>query len=83
MFFNRVSGIFLKDLQMVGNMTFLPGDDDQLMQRWNYIVLISRMLVEYFSALQPLKDACMQHIPNKYWKELLEKSGKAINNNDN
>ena len=29
-----------------------------------HIVLVSRLLVEYFDALEPLKDVCIQHIPH-------------------
>ena len=83
MFLNRVSGNLLpneapqQDLQTVPNVTFLPNASDQLRQRFNYIVLVSRMLVEYFDAFQPLKDACMQHMPHKYSKEMSQKSGKV------
>lgn len=85
MFFNRVSGNSLSKqapqaplfLQTVSNMTFLPSANDQLKQRSNYIVLISRMLVEYFNAFQPFKDVCIQHIPHKYSKEMSEKSVKV------
>ena len=75
MFLNRVSGNLLpneapqQDLQMVSNMAFLPSADDQLRQRFNYTVLISRMLVDYFDAFEPLKDACIQHIPHRYSKD--------------
>ena len=71
MFANRVSGNLLsidaprQDLQTISNMTFLQSASDQLRQRCNYIALISRFLVEYFDALQPLKDACIQHMPHK------------------
>ena len=83
MFVNRVSGNSLpneaprQDLQTVSNMTFLPSANDQVKQRSNYIVLVSRMLVEYFDAFQPLKDACVQHMPHKYSKNMSEKSVKV------
>ena len=80
MFGNRVSGNLLsydspkQDLQTVSNMTFLPSASDQLRQRYNYIVLNSRILVEYFDSLQPLKNACIQHMPHKYTEEMSKKS---------
>ena len=83
MFLNRVSGNLLsnetpqQDLQTVANLTFLPNARDQQMQRVNYIVLVSRMLVEYFDAFQPLKDACIQHTPHKYSKEMSQRSVKV------
>ena len=70
MFLNSVSGNPLpnqapqQDLLTVSNMTFLPSANDQLKQRFNYIVLVSRLLVQYFDAFQPLKDACVQHTPH-------------------
>lgn len=67
------------DLQTVSNMTFLPSASDQPRQRYNYIVLISRILVEYFDSLQPLNNACIQHMPHKYTEEMSKKSLKVIN----
>ena len=83
MFVNRVSGNSLsndaprQDLKTVSNMTFLPSASDQLRQHYNYIVLISRILVEYFDALQPLKNACIQHMPHRYTEEMSKKSIKV------
>ena len=68
-----------QDLQTVSNMTFLPSASDQLRQPYNYIVLIFRILVEYFDSLQPLKNACIQHMPHKYTEETSKKSLKVIN----
>ena len=84
MFQNRVSGNTLsklspkQNLADVSNMTFLPSANDQSKQRSNYIVLVSRMLVEYFKAFEPLKEVCIQHIPHKYSKEMSEPSVKVI-----
>ena len=84
MFVNRLSGNLLssdaprQDLQTVSNMIFLPSASDQLRQRYNYyFVLISRILVEYFDALQPLKNACLQHVRHKYTEEMSKKSTKV------
>ena len=66
---NRVSGAHLKskgpqaNLKEVSNLKFLPTLDDQKRQRSNYIILTSRILVNYFDVLAPLKDACILHIP--------------------
>lgn len=84
MFVNRVSGSFLSsegpkcDLTTVQNSTFLPSVLDQQRQRFNYIILVSRMLVQYFDAYEPLRDVCIQHIPHKYSKEMSQKSTKVI-----
>lgn len=83
MFINRVHGNSLPcdgprcDLSEVSNSNFLPSIKDQKRQRFNYIVLVSRILTQYFDAFGPLKDVCIQHIPHKYSKEMCEKSTKV------
>jgi len=80
MFVNRVSGSFLSsegprcDLSTVQNSTFLPNVLDQRRQRFNYVTLVSQILVQYFDAYEPLRDICIQHIPHKYSKEMSQKS---------
>ena len=80
---NRVSGAHLKskgpkaNLEEVSNLKFLPTLDDQQRQRSNYIILTARILVNYFDALAPLKDACILHIPHKYTSEMGQKSKKV------
>ena len=81
---NRVSGAHLKskgpqaNLEEVSNLKFLPTLDDQQRQRSNYIILTSRILVNYFDVLAPLKDACILHIPHKYTNEMAQKSKKVF-----
>lgn len=81
---NRVSGALLDskqpkaNLQELSNLKFLPTIEDQQKQRSNYIILTSRILVQYFDALEPLKEACIYHIPHKYTKEMSRKSNKVI-----
>ena len=65
------------DVLEVSNSNFLPYIKDQKRQRFNYIVLVSRILTQYFDAFGPLKDVCIQHIPHKYSKEMCEKSTKV------
>lgn len=83
---NRVSGSKLdssapkKDLMDVCNLRFLPSMEDQRCQRLNYVVLCSRILVNHFEALAPLRDACIQHIPHKYTYELSQKTKRVCNN---
>lgn len=91
MFVNRVSGNLLLsdgprcDLSTVQNSNFLPNVLDQQRQWFNYIVLVSRILVQYFDAYEPLRDVCIQHIPHKYSKEMSEQSVKLkkLHNIDN
>lgn len=81
---NRVSGAHLKskgpqaNLEEVSNLKFLPTLDDQQRQRSNYIILTSRILVNYFDVLAALKDACILHIPHKYTNEMSQKTKKVF-----
>ena len=81
---NQVSGAYLNskvpkaNLQQISNLKFLPTLEDQQRQRSNYIILVGRILVDYFDTLAPLKDACIYHIPNKYTNELAQKSKKVF-----
>lgn len=62
---NRVSGNMLDSSEPkanildVDNLKFLPTLNDQYNQRLNYIILCSRILVNYFDVLAPLADACI------------------------
>lgn len=75
---NRGSGAHLKSKGPQANLKFLPTLDDQQRQRSNYIILTSRILVNYFDVLGPLKDACILHIPHKYTNEMAQKSKKVF-----
>ena len=81
---NRISGANLDsqrpiaNLQEVSNLKFVPSIEDQQRQRTNYIILASRIMVNYFKALEPLKEVCVQHIPHKYTKEMSQKSKKVL-----
>ena len=81
---NRVSGNRLsltipkRDVNDVCNSQFLPSMVDEQRQKLNYVILTSRILVEYFTALEPLSDACIQHIPHKYSKEMASKTNQVI-----
>lgn len=75
---NRVSGNKLdtspREISGVPNINFLPTVQDQKKQRHNYIVLVSRMLVEHLESFSFLKEVCIRHIPHKYSKEMAQKS---------
>jgi len=82
MVINRVSGTqTLKkkqpDLLDVPNQSFMPSITEMQNQRLDYIVLVSRILVEYFTALSHFKDSVLQHIPHKYSKEMSKQSTKV------
>ena len=74
---NRVSSAPKASLLDVCNLKFLPSMEDQKCQRLNYIILCSRILVDYFDVLAPLADACIRHIPHKYSNELSQKTKKV------
>ena len=86
---NRISGAHLDserpkaNLQEVSNLKFIPSIEDQQRQRTNYIILASRIMVNYFKALEPLREVCIQHIPHKYTKEMSQKSKKVIIHSSN
>lgn len=63
-----------KNVLDVSNIKLLPTVQDQKHQRYNYTVLVARMLVEHFDFFKSFKDVCVQHIPHKYSKELSKKS---------
>lgn len=75
---NRVSGNGLgtseRDIGAVSNIKFLPTIQDQKLQRHNYTVLVSRILVENLQCFSFLKNVCIYHIPHKYSKEMAKKS---------
>lgn len=79
---NRVSGNNLqwkgqqRELFDVPNNKFLPSPLEHKKQRHDYIILVSRTLVEYFECFKPFKEACMQHIKHKYSNEMSKKSEK-------
>lgn len=78
---NRVSGSHLQsdkpkgDVVDIPNIKFFPKLNDHHLQRSNYAILVSRIIVEYFDVF--LKDVCIQHIASKYTKEMSQKSSKV------
>ena len=82
---NRVSGNCLSvdakepaDIHHVSNINFFPSIEDHEQQRLSYIILVSRILVDYIDALSVFKDVCICHIPHKYSKAMSTKSTKVI-----
>ena len=80
---NRVSGNHLPcerpkaDILDIPNISFLPNVGDQWQQKSNYVVLVSRIWVDYFDAFAVFKNVCVKHIPHKYSKEMSIKSNKV------
>ena len=75
---NRVCGHGLetlpRDICSISNIKFFPTVEDQKLQRHNYVVLVSRVLVEHLRCFSFLKDVCVSHISHKYSKEMAKKS---------
>ena len=75
---NRVSGNKFdpspRNVLDVPNIKLLPTIQDQSRQRYNYIVLVARMLVEHLDSFKMFKDVCVYHIPHKYSREMAMKS---------
>lgn len=80
---NRVSGNHLPsegqcaEILDVPNAQFCPSVDDQRKQRYSYLVLVSRILVDYFDSFSIFKSVCIRHIPHKYTKEMSSPSNKV------
>lgn len=66
------------DLLLVPNKMFMPSETDQRLQRMNYIVLVSRILVENIPAFESMKEVCVYHIPHKH-SELTKVKSKKVN----
>lgn len=48
------------------NVSYLLSKAELEQQRKDYIILVARVLIEYFPVLQPLQDAIPSHIPHRY-----------------
>ena len=68
---NEASVIDIKSLPL--NL-FLPSLNDCKKLRDNYIILVSRVLVNHLNFLSSLKDCVPQHIEHIYSREMAEKS---------
>ena len=48
------------------NVNYLLSKAELEQQRKDYIILVARVLIEYFPALQPLSDVIPCHVPHRY-----------------
>jgi len=74
---NHLSTVEEKDILDIPNIKFVPNVDDQRRQRMNYVVLVSRILVDNFDSFSVFKDVCVRHIPHRYSQEMSIKSRKV------
>ncbi|CAB4011105.1 Hypothetical predicted protein, partial [Paramuricea clavata] len=79
---NRISGSHLpthcnKSIDSLENIDLLVSAEDEKKQRFDFAILVSRFLVEYFEHFEFLKQVCVLHIQHRYSKEMAKKSVKA------
>ena len=48
------------------NINYLLSKAELEQQRKDYIILVARVLIEYFTVLQPLRDVIPSHVPHRY-----------------
>lgn len=68
----------LSDLTNLSVDSFLPQKRDIFATKSNLVVLVSRILVEYFPALKFLSVVVPKHIHHKYSKEMAKKSEVVV-----
>ena len=79
---NRISGSHLpthcnKSIDSLENIDLLVSAEDEKKQRFDFVILVSRFLVEYFEHFEFLKQVCVLHIQHRYSKEMAKKSVKV------
>ena len=57
---------------------FLPTSDDVESVKSNLVIIVSRVLTQYISALSPLKKSIEQHIRHRYSTEMSRKSEVVV-----
>ena len=72
--FNRVSSSLVQDMNAFENSNYLLSNEELQMFRREFIVLVSRVLVEFFPCLNPLKSLVSKHIRHQYSDEMSKKS---------
>lgn len=68
----------LSDLSQVPPSMFLPTCDDVIKVKSNLVILVSRVLTQYLSALTPLSKAIPKHITHQYTTEMSKKSDVVV-----
>lgn len=60
----------IRDMKDFENSNYLLSKQELQSQRNDYIVLVSRVLVEYFPCLKPIESVVPKHIAHQYSKEM-------------
>lgn len=82
---SRVETLHLDDTKPVGNVkdiplsTFLLSPEDCAVLRDNYVILISRILVQHIEFLQPFRNCVPKHIEHLY-SEAMRKKSTVVSN---
>ena len=71
---NRISGNHLstscnKSIDSLENIDILVTAEDEKKQRFDFVILVSRFLVEYFEHYEFLKQVCVLHLQHRYSKQ--------------
>ena len=53
------------DVKDFANVNYLLNKKELRKQRADYIILVARVLLQFFPALEPLKDSVPEHIPHR------------------
>ena len=81
---SHVGTLHLDDTKPIGKIkdlllsTFLPSHEDCSALRDNYVVIISRVLVQHIAFLQPFGICVPKHIKHKYFESMRKKSTVVI-----
>ena len=59
--------------------TFIPSDDEQIILRSHFVVLIARVLVECIPCFAKFKDIVPKHITHQHYSEMCTKSKVVCN----
>lgn len=59
------SKTIVSDIEDFANVNYLLSKEELQKQRADFIVLVARVLLQFFPALQPLKDAVTEHISHR------------------
>ena len=60
----------IQDISEFDNSNYLMSKNELADHRRDYIILVSRVLVEYFPCLKPIKSVLPDHITHQYSKEM-------------
>ena len=84
---DRIKTYHLANDEPLGNLlnydlnSLLPGEDQQMEMRREYIVLTSRILTSHLAVFKPFSNVVLRHIPHQYSAEMAQCSTDVRFNN--